>query len=238
MTGKRPRDISIERILDRQMRLWESQRLQHPSEEAPVRPNITLSQRPYAGAEDLAERLAERLGWGLYDRQIVDALHRSDALGKSVLESLDEHLLSFREDWIYHLFVPGHTSNVGYVQRLSRLVFSIAMRGLAVFLGRGASFIVPSDHRLAVLVCRPLERRLETYVAEHGCAHEHARRELARLDRERYEFIAKSFHREVDDPAHYDLCLNLDSLGLEAAEAVVLQALMARFPRLEAAHTT
>jgi cytidylate kinase len=228
---KIPRDIHIERILDRQARLWESERVEHPPEEAPVRPNLTLSQRPYSGAEELAERLSVHLGWDLYDRRLVDALHENDALGKSVLEALDERLLSYREDWMYHLFVPGHTPAPGYVRRLSQLVFSIAMRGHAVFLGRGASFIVPREWRLAVLVTRPFESRIAAFVEKHGGGHEAARHELLRLDRERAEFVSRSFRRDADDPANHDLGVNLGTLGLDEAVAVVVQALSLRFPR-------
>lgn len=229
---KLPRDAGIERILTRQAQLWESERVVQTPPDAPLRPNVALSQQPFAGGEELAARLAERLGWELYDRRLVDALHEDDILGKSVLESLDEHLLSFREDWIFHLFVPGHMPNAGYVRRLSELVFSIAMRGHAVFVGRGAGFIVPPRHRLAVLACRGFETRLRTYAQQRGKPLDAARRDLVRLDRERGDFIARSFHRHADDPAAHDLCLNLDTLGLDEAASIVVQALAARFPQL------
>lgn len=228
---KLPRDTGMERILTRQMQLWESERVVQPPPDAPVRPNVALSQRPFSGGEELAQRLAARLGWELYDRRLVDALHQDDALGKSVLESLDEHLLSFREDWIFHLFVPGHMPNAGYVRRLSELVFSIAMRGHSVFVGRGAGFIVPREHRLAVLVCRSFGTRLQAYMRGNEATPEEARRALTRLDRERADFVMRSFHRDADDPASHDVCVNLDTLGLQEAEIIVVQALAARFPR-------
>jgi hypothetical protein len=232
---KLPRNVQLEHILDRQMRLWESQRVTHVAEREPVRPNLTISRQPYAGAEELAERIASRLGWELYDRRIVELLHENDALGKSVLESLDERLLNFREDWLYHVFVPGHMSSAAQLLRLSRLVFSIAMRGHAVILGRGANFVVPPEHRLAVLVVRSFESRLQRSMQEQGVTHEAARRALARLDRERGEFILRSFHHDVDDARAYDMCLNLDALGVDGAEAIVLRALEARFPPLRQA---
>lgn len=232
---KPERDATFERILDRQMRLWESEQVRHPPQEAPVRPNLAISQPACSGGRELAERLAARLGWELYDRNIVEALHEHDTLGKSVLESLDQHLLAWREDWIYHLFVPGHTSTTAYVQRLSRLVFSIAMRGNAVFVGRGAGCIIPQENRLDVLVTSSFKARQERWLAERGGTPEQARRELVRLDRERGEFISRSFHREIDQPLSHDLCVNLETLGLDACEALVLGALGARFPQLQRA---
>lgn len=196
-----------------------------------MRPNVTVSRRPWSGGEELARQLADRLGWELFDRQIVDALHQDDALGKSVLEALDERLLGLREDWMYHLFVPGHMSTTAYVQRLSELVFSIAMRGHNVFLGRGASFIVPRDWRLAVLVTRGFETRVTRCMEALRIGHDAARREVAALDRTRADFVARSFRRDVDDPASHDLCLNLDSMSVEAGADVLIQALALRFPQ-------
>ncbi len=228
---KTPRDIRIEHILDRQARLWESERTEYPHEQPAVRPNLTLSQRPCSGAEELAQRLADKLGWELYDRQIVEALHENDALGKSVLESLDQRLLGFREDWVYHLFVPGHMSVTGYLHRLTQLIFSIAMRGHNVFLGRGATFIVPREWRVSVLVTCGLESRIARCSRESSLGHEAARHELARLDRVRGEFVSRGFHRVADDPASHDLCINLDAFSLDEATEIVLEALYARFPQ-------
>lgn len=229
---KNPRDSRIEQILDRQARLWESEKIAYPHAEPAVRPNLTLSQRPFSGAEELAERLAQKLGWELYDRQIVEALHEDDSLGKSVLESLDQRLLGFREDWVYHLFVPGHTSTTAYVHRLSQLVFSIAMRGHNVFLGRGATFIVPREWRVSVLLTRSLESRAARCSQQSGLGRDAARHELANLDRTRAEFVSRGFHRIVDDPASHDLCINLDSFGLDEAMEIVLAALAAHFPNV------
>jgi cytidylate kinase-like protein len=225
-----PRDGQFERLLDRQARLWESERIAHPPEAAATRPNLTISQPAYSRGPELARRIAERLGWELYDRQIVEALHENDALGKSVLESLDQRLLGFREDWVYHLFVPGHTSTTAYIQRLAQLVFSIAMRGNNVFLGRGAAFIVPREWRLSILVTQSFDSRVAAYEEKHSVGHIPARQALLRLDRIRDEFISRSFHRSVTDPAAHDLCVNLDSLGIETAEEIILRGLEVRFP--------
>ena len=225
-----PRDSQFERILDRQARLWESEHIVHPPEEAATRPNLAISQPAYSRGPLLAQRIAERLGWELYDRQIVEALHENDALGKSVLESLDQRLLGFREDWAYHLFNPSHTPTTAYIQRLASLVFSIAMRGHNVFLGRGAAFIVPPEWRLSVLVTQSFDSRVDAYEKEHGVDHVPARQALLRLDRSRDEFISRSFHRSVNDPESHDLCVNLDSLSIETAEEIVLRALEVRFP--------
>jgi hypothetical protein len=224
------RDGSIERLLDRQARLWESQqRLEVPDASTP-RANLAISQHPFSGARELARRVAAMSGWEVFDRQILDALHADGKLGKSVLDALDERLLSYREDWLYHIFVPGHMSSTGYVRRLSELVFALGMRGRGVFVGRGASFILPREHRLSVLVVRSFDARVTHWMEESESANRtEARRALTRLDRERGEFVWRSFHRDADDPLVYDLCINLDAMDVEQAAPIVFEALRARY---------
>jgi hypothetical protein len=151
----------------------------------------------------------------------VDALHADDALGKSVLESLDERLLGLREEWMYHLFVPGHTPATAYLQRLTELIFSIAM---------AASCIVPREWRLAVLVVRGFESRVARFAQEFGLESAAARRELMRLQRSRAAFVSRGFHQDVDDPASHDLCIDLDRVPADMAVAILVRALETRFP--------
>lgn len=179
----------------------------------------------------MAQRVAELSGWEVFDRQILESLHESDALGRRVLDSLDERLLNYREDVLYHMFVPGHVSSTGYLHRLSRLVLSLAMRGQIVFVGRGAGFIVPAEYRVAVLVVRSFDSRLDRMLEQREeTGRAQARRTLLRFDRERSDFVRRGFHREVNDPQAYDLCVNLDTLSVDAAAQTVLQALRSRFP--------
>ena len=228
----KPVDRAIGRILDRQARLWDRETPSTQPAVSTPRANLAFSQHPASGARELADHIAARLGWQVYDREILDALHENDELGKSVLESLDERLLGYREDWLYHLFVPAHMSSPGYIHRLSQLLFALAMRGRGIFVGRGASFVIPHPHRLAVLVVRGFDNRVERWQQTNPTwTTSDVRRALRRLDRVRGEFVWKSFHRVVDDPLGYDLCVNLDRMDIEAAARVIVAALQERFPQ-------
>jgi cytidylate kinase len=180
---------------------------------------------------DLAQRISAQIDWHVFDREILDALHTSDELGKSVSEALDERLLEYREEWIFQFFVPDHESNPGHVHRLSRLLFSLAMRGRGIFVGRGAPFVIPAPHRLAILAVRSFDSRLAAWRQQHPASSQaEAKRELQRQDHSRAEFIRRGFHRRVDDPAGYDLCINLDTTDVDHAAQIVVEALHRRFP--------
>ena len=71
---------------------------------------------------------------------------------------------------------------------------------------------------------------MAAYEEKHNVGHISARQALVRLDRIRDEFISRSFHRSVHDPAAHDLCVNLDSLSVETATEIILRGLEVRFP--------
>jgi hypothetical protein len=54
--------------------------------------------------------------------------------------------------------------------------------------------------------------------------------ELDREDASRREFLEHHFGRDPDDPTHYDLMLNLGTLSMDAAAALLVDAMFARFP--------
>ncbi len=100
-----------------------------------------------------------------------------------------------------------------------------------MFVGRGAGFIIPGEHRVAVLVVGSFDSRLERMQRQQNDTNRvRARRELLRLDRERSEFVRRSFHHEVNDPRAYDVCVNLDTLELDAAARIVVEAMRSRSP--------
>ena len=47
---------------------------------------------------------------------------------------------------------------------------------------------------------------------------------MAELDKGRREFVEQFFHRDITDPHHYDLMINVDRLGPEGAVGQILAA--------------
>ena len=64
--------------------------------------------------------------------------------------------------------------------------------------------------------------------ARQGWSREEAEERVRRADRSQVALVRKLFRRDLDDPAGYDLQLNLSHLDREAAEAAVLSLLRAK----------
>src|SRR5690606_31542960 len=117
-----------------------------------------------------------------------------------------------------------------FLKEVERFVIPIARRGGAVFVGRGTAFLLARAPSLRVLVTAPRAFRLERFAAERGLAGAAADEALRVEDEARRGFIRHHFQERIDDPAAYDLTVNVAGLGLPIAAACVADAYRRRFP--------
>ena len=113
---------------------------------------------------------------------------------------------------------------------LVRVVATLGERGMAVVLGRGAASILPPARALRVLVVAPEAQRAERMAQAQGIPLGEAVACIASADSARRSALRERFGIAAEDLTHYDLVLNTEALSIEAAAALVVDALRRRFP--------
>ena len=232
MTEQTPKP-ALAKAVERQMRNWELRRAQRlelaPARRPKVQAFITISRAVGSGGAAVARALAERLGWPLFDREILQAMAGDDHIRRQLYESMDERDQGWFEETLNGLTLCTYNPN-DYFKRLTAAVLSLARQGNAVFLGRGADLILPQDLGLRVRVVAPRAQCLANLAAELKLEPQAAAAELERVTRERADFIRKHFRVEPTSPERHDLVLNLQRL--EVPYAVELIATAARLRKL------
>jgi cytidylate kinase len=232
---------NIGHIIDRQVSLWDLKKgvqvedrltvrgaLAHPSEG----PWITISTQLGAGGRELAARLGERLGWQVFDKQILQEIAKSTSAREKVLSRLDEHAVGVFEDFATHLFVPGNLGHSAFVLEMMRVVWAIARQGQAIMLGRGANWLLDPSYGVRVRAIAPVETRVEWLQRTQAMSATDAIQRVEADQADRARFMRQVYKRDIDDPLGYDLVVNLGTIGLEPAVELVTAALA---PKLTAA---
>ena len=67
--------------------------------------------------------------------------------------------------------------------------------------------------------------RIKQIIAHNGTSEVVARRCMKEIDEGRREFVERFFHRDIADPHHYDLVINVDRCGSEGAVQEIITAL-------------
>lgn len=224
------RSPSLDKIVGKHLQIWETRRevtARRAREvdgaaHSPIGPYLSISRLPFSQGDEVAARAAEKLGWELFDRAIVDHIARdANVLGKFV-ESLDERCRSTLDDLIQTTLDTGSLGNQAYLRHLRRVLMTVAMHGNAVILGRGANFILPPEAGLRVLITAPAGRRLAALSRARGLAAAEAARELRQLDLQRRDFLRSHFLAGGQELDHYDLIVNMEMMDVEAAATLVV----------------
>ena len=198
---------------------------------------ITLSRQLGAGGSLVAERVAERLGFQLVDRALVDSVAARAGVPPADVARLEERTPGLLERFLHvsaaelpDLFVPatgaqGELEEAKLVRATRALVRELAATGRVVIVGRGAWAILAADPQaLHARVVAPRAYRV-AQLAARGFDAKAAETLLERSDTERARYFETYYGLDVDDAAHFDVVLNAQRLGVEgAAELIVARA--------------
>lgn len=194
---------------------------------------ITVSRQIGCNGRPVAETVANRLHWSLWDRELVDAIAEHCELRTRVIEQFDERTVSEIETLARTLLGEKELGGFYYGRELARVVLSIARRGNAVILGRGANMLLPKA--LHVRLEGSEEFRISNTMAAEGLTRQKAVERVRQADRERRAFSQKVFNKDIEDHRHYDLTIQMDGFSIGDAADMIVTAAKARFPELEEA---
>lgn len=186
---------------------------------------VTISREAGAGGSEIGFELGERLGWKVYDKNLLDDVAEQFRVSRVMLDLVDETHGNWIHDvlgsWMNRKVVP-HEKFVVY---LTRLLVEVSKQGNAVFIGRGAQFILPRKNLFALRVVASEKYRIRQIAARTGVSEAAAHQSILALDNGRREFVERYFHRDIADPHQYDMVLNVDRLGRDGAIHLILAAL-------------
>jgi cytidylate kinase len=186
---------------------------------------IAISREAGTQGAAVGHAVGTRLGWPVYDHEILKWIAHDTGLRTELLESVEERRVSWLKEVFESLLAVPFMSEPAYVHRLVKAVFALGSHGECVIVGRGAALILPAETTLRVRLIAPRNDRIRVLNRRLGISEEAAAQELERLDRERRAFVRDHFFRDPNDPCHYDLLLNSARFGVVGCAKLIIEAL-------------
>ena len=221
----------LSKVVERQLRRWEIASEHSPTgngaKSGPVWSFIALSNQVGAGGDDVAALLGTKLGWPVFDKQILQFMAGNDEVRTRLYKNMDERDLGWFEESIRSLMQKEFRRN-DYFHRLTQTVLLLARRGPAIYLGRGVDLILPRGRGLRVQVIASRQRRVEQFARRAGTTLEEASAQIERVEQERRDFIRHDFHADADDPTRFDLLINVERISPQDAAKLIEAALAVR----------
>lgn len=224
-----PRHRTPERIIEDQVHLWALQRQSVPEPVQSFRPVITISRSFGALGDSMGRELAERNGFAVWDRDLVQAVAQASGGDVRIMESLDERRRHAIDDAVRGFLRGLDHTNTQYFRALVRVIRTISEHGSAIIVGRGANYLVSQNRAFRVRVTASAAWLVERFAARSGMSLHEAKDHVKRMDDERRDFVTHYFRRDISDPTDYDLVLNAESFPVSSMVGIIDAAYALRF---------
>jgi cytidylate kinase len=193
---------------------------------------IALSREAGILGTSVAQEVGKRLGWHVYDHELLERVAQEMNVRTALLESVDER----HQSWLLEAVQgfpgsPGKSepralvSESAYVRHLVETVLALGVHGECVIVGRGAAFLLPDETTLRVRLVAPVKERVAMLRQRLGLSEAEAARRVRTIDRERNDFVRDHFRKDPTDATQYDLVLNAGRLSVDAAAGLIVEAL-------------
>jgi cytidylate kinase len=200
---------------------------------------ITVEREYGAGGGAIARKLADRLGWKLWDAELTCEIARLAKVDQAAVERMDE-----RCDSLFYRLMKvfmrgsmeqsvavhgmGHFDADSMVQFMQRVISGAASEGNSVIVGRGAPFLLRGrPDTFHVFVYAPFEEKLRRLQAA-GKSEAEAMQEISNVDRQRVIFVRRYFDMEWPTRELYHLMINS-----KVGDETVISTVMNEIARVE-----
>jgi hypothetical protein len=178
--------------------------------------------------------VGRKLGWQVYDRDLLEYMAQDAVARQGLLDSLPRPAALWAEARLEHLVREYELGGPepSPVRRLTEIMLALAAQGEVVLLGRGAGVILPAETTLSVRVVAPLHDRIAYLAQWLRLTQEEAAEKVRARDERRAEFLSAHFRQGPAEAVQYDLLLNSGRLGEDVCAELIVQAARARSAQL------
>lgn len=210
---------SIGAIIERQLKRWEIQQqaiqAKPPEAKPHIRPIITVSRAYGAHGEEVAQKLSQKTGFQLLDREILDCIIDDIGIQNKMVELFDEDTRSELESWFYGMITGRIVDASDYLKSLTRIVGSILKYGETIIVGRGANVIAGKERGFHLRITASMQNRTKTISERLGISMDEARDKIEESDKRKAAYLKKSFGVDINDLSLYDLAISADNLNVD-----------------------
>jgi cytidylate kinase len=178
---------------------------------------ITIFQGASGEGQELAEAVAEALGYRCVGREVLVEASRRYGVPEAKLNDIVEK----GPHWWERLLQDLRPYRIA----LQAALCELAHDGKVVYHGHLGHELLPGiGHVLKVLLTAPIEFRIEQIRARQSLTEVAARHYLEEIDKARSRRLMAMFGADWRDPNRYDLILNMSKMRREGAKRLVLEA--------------
>ena len=195
--------------------------------------HIITIERPYAsGGSEIGKKLAEALGYKLFDRNILTEAAKNLDMPHIHINNLEE---TSSGSFIFNLSKTSkknaNENSLPVAEKLfaeeKRIIEKAADEGKCIFIGRAAGYIL-RDRKdcLHAFVHADKKFRMQRAIERGGIDPADAENTIKKVDKRRKAFYDSITEWRWGDPKFFEICLDSSKLGVEMCTKLLAEAVL------------
>ncbi len=185
---------------------------------------ICISRFSYGYGKELAERLADKLGYQSIAREELVDKATSSGIPVGKLETAIVKRQLFSEEL-----------GIEMDRFKAFMTYSLceqALKGGIVYHGRGGHLVLPGlIHVLRIRAIANMEDRIRMVMQRMNFTRKQAKRYIEEVDEDRRKYARFLYNVDCDDPSHYDIVINAAHLAVDNSASALIH--MAQLPEFQ-----
>ncbi len=190
---------------------------------------ITIEREYASGGNEIGKRVADALGYKLYDRNLLTKAAKELQIASIYIENLEE---TPSGSFIFNLSktpIGGNEKNLSLTEKLfeveKNIIEKAAEEGGCVIVGRAAGYILRErSDCLRVFIHADKEKRMKRAMEKEGIKASEAEGTLKKIDKRRSGFFNSVTKWEWGSPKYFGLSLDSGKLGMDMCVRLLTEA--------------
>lgn len=183
---------------------------------------ITISREFGSGGREIGKRLADKLGYAYYDKEIITAIAKETGMTEEYINNISEKVLYPYAFQFARSFVTSSTFQSNQTEVLvaqQKILKEIAKKGNCIIVGRGANVILKEYNPMNIFVYANMESKINRCKQKAEESEEFNDKELEKkikqIDKNRREFHNVISNIEWGEKSNYHLCINTSNIEIK-----------------------
>jgi cytidylate kinase len=227
------RGRSATELASKYVREWDERRLEKKGKEPEVvefPPTICISRKLGVGGVEIADIVAEKIGYRVVDQQILQHIATQASLSEKTVAIFDERYPGKLSELVTLAFGEKAFIKSDYTKQLFSSVYAIASFEPSIFVGRGVHLLLPREKVLAVRIICSVQFRIQRLSSLMNISQEEAAKQTRELDKQQAAFFKEVYDKKDASPYEFDLVVNCDYIKEPRSVAeIILSAFREKF---------
>ncbi len=189
---------------------------------------ITIGRRFGSGGREIGRCVAQKLGIGFYDKEIITEAAKKSGLCDKFVESIDERPTG---SLLYSLVMNAQNGGFAAGKPIELIAYEAqidavrdaAANGPCVIVGRAADYILKDNYDImSVFITAPLPYRTRVIMDRYSLSEKEALAKVNRLDKARASYYNYHTESKWGSADSFNICLNSEPISKETAADLII----------------